>query len=217
LQPVICILMETPDHVRRLRVVGGDLALDFLNTQTGPPEGPPDDDALRDYADVVAWGRHAGFLRETEADRLLRRARANAGDARDAHKRALRLRRRLSALFNAVAAGSPPPKRSVAALRSAAADALAHAALVSSANGFAWTWAEDDLARPLWPIAHAAQALVTSGPLNRLKRCAGCSFLFIDESKNGSRRWCSMEDCGTTEKSRRYVARRAAGRESLSR
>jgi len=64
----------------------------------------------------------------------------------------------------------------------------------------------------LSPVVHAAVELLTSGPLDRVKACAGCHWLFVDESKNRSRRWCTMEVCGTNEKVRRYLARRAAGR-----
>ncbi|WP_372443637.1 CGNR zinc finger domain-containing protein [Nucisporomicrobium flavum] len=63
---------------------------------------------------------------------------------------------------------------------------------------------------PLRPVVHAAVQLLTTGALDRIKRCGGCRFLFSDESKNRSRRWCSMDDCGTAEKSRRYVAVRRA-------
>ena len=52
--------METPAHIAAQRIVGGSLALDLLNTQNGPAGGTPEDDALRDYADVVAWGAYVG-------------------------------------------------------------------------------------------------------------------------------------------------------------
>jgi predicted RNA-binding Zn ribbon-like protein len=78
-----------------------------------------------------------------------------------------------------------------------------------------WKWAlGEDLAGVLWPVAHSAIELLISGPLGRVKGCAGCNWLFVDESKNRSRRWCSMEECGTHAKMRRYVARRAAKRKS---
>jgi hypothetical protein len=65
----------------------------------------------------------------------------------------------------------------------------------SSGDGFEWKWAlGDELA----------------GGAFGVKGCAGCSWLFVDESKNKSRRWCAMEDCGTHAKTQRYVARRAA-------
>ena len=63
-------------------------------------------------------------------------------------------------------------------------------------------------------VARAAYDLLTGDHLARVKVCAGCHWLFLDRSKNGSRRWCSMEDCGTSAKMRRYVARRAARRAS---
>ena len=60
----------------------------------------------------------------------------------------------------------------------------------------------------LRPVAHAATQLLIGDELDRIKVCGGCRYIFVDESKNRSRRWCSMEDCGTAEKVRRYVAAR---------
>jgi predicted RNA-binding Zn ribbon-like protein len=80
-------------------------------------------------------------------------------------------------------------------------------------GGFALTWEGDHLERPLWPIAVAAVDLLRSGPLDRLKACEECPWLFLDTSRNRSRRWCSMDDCGSRRKMRRYRERRAtAGR-----
>jgi predicted RNA-binding Zn ribbon-like protein len=69
----------------------------------------------------------------------------------------------------------------------------------------------------LWPVGLAAGELLTSPQLSRLKKCAGCPWLFLDQSKNLSRRWCTREDCGTHEKILRYVARRASRRQVLTR
>jgi predicted RNA-binding Zn ribbon-like protein len=216
--------METLEDVERMRLVGGNLALDLVNTHGGHPGPSAEDEVLHGYDDLVAWGRHAGVLTQAEARRLLQRARRSPDDARRAFQRAVRLRGYLHELFGAVAAGRPPPGRCVAALRSDEAEALARAELVGGDGGFRWSWArDDDLARPLRPLVHAAVELLTADPgqradhLRRVKRCDGCAWLFIDESKNRSRRWCSMDDCGTDEKMRRYVARRAAARRTLPR
>ena len=72
--------------------------------------------------------------------------------------------------------------------------------------------ATDDPDRVWWPVAYAGLELLLHGPLDRIKGCGGCRYLFLDETKNRSRRWCSMDDCGTREKMRTYVARRAARR-----
>ncbi|MFC0532021.1 CGNR zinc finger domain-containing protein [Phytohabitans kaempferiae] len=203
--------METANDVTRMRTVGGNLTLDYLNTRSGPPVGAPDDDVLLSYDDVLAWARHVDLLADQEVTRLLRRARKDPDGAHVAYQRALAVREHLDELFRTVAAGGRPASQRLAWLRDTTAEALAHAQLAPGHDRFGWHWtADQDLARPLWPIVHAAADLLTNGPLDRIKACAGCRFLFIDESKNRSRRWCSMEDCGTAEKIRRYVSRRAA-------
>ncbi|HEX5148855.1 MAG TPA: ABATE domain-containing protein [Candidatus Limnocylindrales bacterium] len=197
----------------RMRIVGGNLALDFVNTRTGPPSGPPDDDLFAGYDDVVAWGRHVGSLTDPEARRLRRAAQEDRAGSRKVFGRAIRLRDDLDAVFRAVAVDRRPPAQAVGALRTAEAKALVRAELVADDGAFAWSWASDrSLERPLGPVIHAAIELLTGGPLDRVKACGGCSFLFLDESKNRSRRWCSMEDCGTSEKIRRILERRAGRR-----
>jgi predicted RNA-binding Zn ribbon-like protein len=114
-------------------------------------------------------------------------------------------------VFGAIASEKPPDPASLEILRGAEADALAHAQLVRAGARYTWTWrGGEDLARPTWLVAHAASELLTQGPLDRIKRCGGCPYLFLDESRNRSRRWCSMDDCGTQEKMRRFVANRRA-------
>jgi predicted RNA-binding Zn ribbon-like protein len=200
--------METVEDVTRMRLVGGDLALDFVNTRTGPPVGPPDDDVLTGYPELVAWGVHAGALTEAAAAALRRQSRRDPGGAHAAFARALRTRDYLDEIFRPLAAGQAARTPALARLRDDEADALGHAQL-ERGSAFAWTWRDDrTLARPLRPVVHAAVQLLTTGALDRVKRCGGCSFVFYDETKNRSRRWCSMDDCGTAEKIRRYVAAR---------
>ncbi len=207
--------METPDHISVLRVVGGNLALDFANTAEGTPEGKIEREHLLSYEDLVFWGYHVGMLSGEDGERLLWKGRERPVEFYAVFARALAFRGHLYGLFRAVAEGKHPPAESVEALRRYECEALSQASLVPSSGGFAWEWAVgDELAGVLWPIAHAATGLLTSGPLGRIMRCAGCNWLFVDESKNRSRRWCSMEDCGTYAKMRRYVARRAAKRKS---
>ena len=119
----------------------------------------------------------------------------------------------LDRLFRTVAHGEAPREADLARLAGDEAAALSQARLVPAGGGYGWSWDGDEtLERPLWPVVHAAVALLTGGPLDRVKGCASCRFLFVDESRNRSRRWCSMDDCGTQDKMRAYVARRRAAR-----
>jgi predicted RNA-binding Zn ribbon-like protein len=206
-------LVETSDYVASLRLDGGHLALDFVNTLGGSHEdGPqPHDEHLRSYADLLAWSVRVGTLSEPAAERLARAAVSHPRRARVALAEAIALRELAYAVLRPLAEGSSPPAGSLCELVAREREALEHARLVPGDGAFRWNWqARDDLRLPLWPPAHAAIELLTEGPLERLKLCGGCRWLFLDQSKNRSRRWCSMEHCGTAAKMRRYTERRRA-------
>jgi predicted RNA-binding Zn ribbon-like protein len=202
-------LMETPGYIEQLRIVGGDPALDFVNTE----DGDPPMECLRGYGDLVAWSVRAGLFSADEGERLVGEADRRPEDAEAVYHEALRLRGALQDVFRAVAEGGDAPERGLETLRGYEREALSRGKLVQGDGGFSWEWKDGrDLTRMLWSVAHAATRLLTSGDLDRLKLCAGCYWVFLDASRNRSRRWCTMEVCGTDEKMRRYVAKRAAKR-----
>jgi predicted RNA-binding Zn ribbon-like protein len=88
-----------------------------------------------------------------------------------------------------------------------------HRQLVATADGFDWQWTASKRAidRMLWAVAESAAQLLTIGELSRLKQCPGerCGWLFADTSRNRSRQWCIMEDCGNVAKVRRFRSRSA--------
>jgi predicted RNA-binding Zn ribbon-like protein len=99
--------------------------------------------------------------------------------------------------------------------RHAEAAATGRLAFDDDAGRFDWRFDGDDPGRAWWPIAVDAVRLLTSGPLDRVKVCAaeaGCIGLFLDTSKNRSRRWCTMEGCGIDAKVQRQAKRRRAVR-----
>jgi predicted RNA-binding Zn ribbon-like protein len=89
-------------------------------------------------------------------------------------------------------------------------EALANGHLLGDTQGCAWRWdSASGLLAPLWPIVAAAVELLTDGPAGHIKPCHACRFIFIDTSKNSSRRRCSMDDCGKAAKIARYLQRRS--------
>ena len=197
--------------ILELALHGNHLALDLVNTVDWrlAPERPDHVDLLRDREVLLHWGRRMGLLSQHDLERGLR---APGGAA--AFERTVRLREALYAVFSAVAARRPPARGDLAVLRKAFADAVEHAELVPSAEGgLAWAWEESDPSeRVRWAVAASAIELLTSAELGRVKQCLheGCGWLFLDLSKNASRRWCSMQGCGSREKARRYYRRRTA-------
>ena len=206
--------METHGYIEGLRIVGGDICLDFVNTE----DGDPPLECLRGYGDLVAWSVRAGQLSAEDGDLLVGEANRRPEDAEAVYRDALRLRGALYGILHAVAEDKAPASQDLETLRGYEREALSRGRLEQDGRGFVWEWRDGrDLAGMLWPVAHAATVLLTSGDLDRLKLCAGCYWVFLDASKNRSRRWCSMEVCGKDEKMRRYVAKRAARREAESR
>jgi predicted RNA-binding Zn ribbon-like protein len=217
MQLVKLCLMETTSTAlsprRELPIVGGHVALDFANT-VDDPLGPARYDHASTYEDVVRWSVKIGILTPARASRLLRAAGHRASDAAAAVERAHELREILNDIFGGVADGRRDWPKRWTKLRPFVANALAHAMLDETGRGFQrWVWRESgDLTVVLHPIAVAAADLLVSDELLRVKRCARCPWLFLDKSKNRSRRWCDMNDCGKAQKIERYVARRAAAR-----
>jgi predicted RNA-binding Zn ribbon-like protein len=136
-----------------------------------------------------------------------------AASLRQAHG----LRDVLNDVFGAVADGAGDLASHWLRLRPYVTDAVAAITLHTDTDPHRWSWPQsDDLAAPLHPVAYSAADLLVSDDLHRVKRCAGCPWLFLDGSRNKSRRWCDMADCGTAQKMQRYVARRSTARRAAT-
>jgi predicted RNA-binding Zn ribbon-like protein len=205
-----------PGGALHMRLVGGHLALDFVNTVGGPRDAPPDpdDDALESYTDLVRWGERVSLLSGVQARALLKKARSDERAAARVLRDTLELRQLIYDVVRPIATADPSPPKLLERLRDAEREGLAHARLEPAEGGrMRWSWThERALEAPLWPLAHAAVDLLTSGALDRLKVCANCRWLFLDRSRNGRRRWCSMDECGVVFKKARFVERRRAQR-----
>ena len=205
---------EPLSRAHSLPLVGGRPCLDFTNTTSGRG-GPRRQEHLQRYAHLLAWARHAGLMEDEAAGRLAAAAQADPGAAERMLAQALRLREAIHALFLALARGEPHDPADLAELDRVLAEGMAQASLHPAAAGFAWDWpfpgtGRPAFAAPLWPVARSAAELLISPWRERVRECPGehCGWLFVDLTKNGSRRWCEMEVCGSRAKMQRYRARR---------
>jgi len=187
------------------------LCLEFANTCGDRPIASSEE--LHEYADLVAWAGRENALSRAHAAALDKAAKARPGDAEAAFRRALGLRETVYRLFSATARAEPPGKGDLAAInRLLAATRLQLRALGGEdAPCFAleWTGAGDPLDGILWPVVRSAASLLTSPEAGRVRECASdaCSWLFIDRSHSGRRRWCDMRTCGNRAKAQRYYRR----------
>ena len=193
-----------------LDFIGGRVCLDFANT-TSQRESGSARERLHGYEDLVRWCLRAELFGGTEARRLLDEARARPEEAARAWRRALELRESIFALASAAARREPPPAAALELLNAVLSEGMGRRRLRPAECGLTWAWAEaaDGLDWMLWPLAYSAAELLSSSDVERVKECGGdsCDWLFLDASRNGSRRWCVMEDCGNRAKARRHYHR----------
>ncbi len=213
--------MATYSRIEDVKLVGGGLCFDFANTVGGrvPAGGGRGErafavvrDKLGGYADLVTWGKLAGLLTEKEARRLLRTGEDRPGEAAAVLERGLALREATYHIFKAIVDGRPPDAAGLETLNGELAVARRHERLVHTRDGFVWQWDEREGALDcvLWPVARSGAEFLASGDLNRVKACGGeeCGWIFMDTSRNRSRQWCDMQDCGNLAKVRRFRQRR---------
>jgi predicted RNA-binding Zn ribbon-like protein len=204
---------ERPDPVFDLS--GGALCLDFANTLSGRGT-QAEIEELGEYGHLVAWGRQAGVLDPDAVTALAELARNRPRQAEAVRRRAITLREAIFRIFARAASGEAPGEGDLAELNGSLGRALGHLRLSVGPTGAGWGWEDDapTLDRVLWPVAwSAAEMLTRRERLERVRECASgtCRWLFLDRSRNRSRRWCDMKVCGNRDKARRHY-RKTKGR-----
>ena len=192
---------------------GGAIALEFANTLDWRRREPPEEKLVA-FPDLVRWARSAGVLDPAEARELRAWGEAHPRAAAKALERAIEAREDIAAVFTALCHCEAPPAGPLARLDAACRDASAARTLRREGNAVAWTWrgSAPTPDRPAWAAALDAARLLTSEERERVRQCCDdeCGWLFLDTSRNRSRRWCSMETCGNRNKARTFY-RRAKG------
>lgn len=191
-------------------LIAGVLCLDFANTLNGHGKTPTHE-YLSSYRDLVLWSRYAGILSDGDAESLIRKATRQPNDALAVFHRAIALRETIFRFFCAIAFGNPPQHADLESLNSARLEALSHSHIGRAAKGFVLDWNDPTaLDRMVWQIAISAAELMTSDRLTRVHQCSGdtCDWLFVDNSRNHLRRWCSMDQCGNRAKVHRFFERK---------
>lgn len=193
--------------VESVPFVGGCLAIDFVNT-TGARSSRSQRERLGSYGDVLVWSRRAGMLTHARARRMHALAQSDPQSARRVVSKLRKTREILYRVLRAAAEGTPPDDDDFAFVDRLARAERQRYELTRGASRYELARRErpDELDSILWPIVASAVDLLTSIDVERLKRCGECDWLFVDETKNGTRRWCKKV-CGDRVRARRHYAR----------
>lgn len=186
--------------------------LAFANTVEWHRSGNPIE-GLKGYQDLLAWSQKKGLLDERRARALVQQAKSRPVDAEKALRKGVVLREAIYRIFSARAAEKAPRDADIEILNDYLPNALSKLRISEGGEGYVLDWPTEALAldQMLWPIAKSAADLLVSRDSVRVRECAnleeGCGWLFLDTTKNQSKRWCEMDSCGNRAKARRYYHR----------
>lgn len=192
----------------RFAFLAEHICLDFCNTADGNLRQEWTE-LLATYDDLLTWSEEAGLLTMTEARELRQKAEQRPADAECALEHAHGLRLTLFEVFAAIACDHTPDLTAF----NAEIEDIGHRLRVvaTGSGGFHWDCVDDDpaLEKMLWPVLWSAAELLTSSQLQYVHQCSGtdCGWLFLDTTRNHSRRWCDMKACGNRAKARRHYHR----------
>ena len=189
------------------RARGPALALDFLNS-AGSPDGRPD--RLGTPADLLGWLE----ARSLEDGRLTP-LRSSPAEAALLFTEAQRLRDAARRSFEAFSRGGAPPPDAVHGIDRVLGASSVSRRLLATPSGARLVEKEagTGLRVALAPVALALAELLATADPRRVRRCAApdCRAWFLDTSKGGRRKWCSMARCGNRAKAAKHRRKHRAG------
>jgi predicted RNA-binding Zn ribbon-like protein len=193
---------------KQFDLAAGELCLNFANTLDWHASDHPSEQ-LHGFSDLLYWGEAAGVISPTQHEQLCQAAESQPQRAAEVYTQAIRLRETIYRIVSSYANCGSVDSADLAQLNEALSSSLSHLQISPTQGGYSWEWshASDGMEQILWVVARSAAELLTSDRLSRTRVCAddrGCGYLFIDTSRNRSRRWCSMDSCGNRAKARRH-------------
>jgi predicted RNA-binding Zn ribbon-like protein len=191
---------------------GRNLCLDFANTVSRRDDPRQTREHLASPVDLIAFARQSALITAKHAAELRLYAQHHPREAGHVYQQAIILREHVFSAFAAISQGGEAGENDLRAISHAAQEALQHRHLQRAGKTYRWEWEGKEanpLGQLLWPLAQAVADLLTSDQLKLVRFCeaADCQWLFLDHSRNRSRRWCDMTICGNREKARRHYQR----------
>jgi predicted RNA-binding Zn ribbon-like protein len=191
--------------------IAGALCLDFTNTASWVADRRTTEH-LNDFGDLVRWCTESAILPPATAAMLSGEAEQYSARGAAVLAEAKEIRETLYRIFIALSCGKTPAGRDLRLLNETLARAPLRFEVRREEKGFSCERKAGgaEFAQLLGPVVWSAAELLTSGQFEQVKCCAGdtCGWLFLDNTKNHSRRWCDMGDCGSRAKSKRYYRKK---------
>jgi predicted RNA-binding Zn ribbon-like protein len=201
-------IKREPSSVKLLKY---RLCIDFVNTLDWRGREVPGEH-LKTYNDLIKWSRHAGIITPQDANKLFQKANQHPAAGKRVLNNAVDLRETIYRIFAAIIKSQKPAKEDLTAFNSYLAKTMLLSQIIETKDGFDWD-SNGDKSKMDWvlnPIIRSAADLLVSNELKKIKSCSDpkCGWLFLDISRNQSRRWCDMKDCGNRAKASRFYQKK---------
>jgi predicted RNA-binding Zn ribbon-like protein len=195
-------------HPEPFKLYAGHPAIELVNTLDMRHSAHPME-LIPGYGDLLRFTAQLGLLTSDQAHSLAQTV--SESDSRRVLSSTIALREALASVLYGRLEGAKAPDSQLKVLEAHFHDAGLRRRLREEDGFYVWSWSgvEHDPALPLWKLAQEAADLLLSSDVTRISACGDptCRWLFLDTSKNHTRRWCDMKTCGNRMKARRYQAR----------
>lgn len=186
---------------------GGIACLDFVNSAYNT-EKEVIVERLHTYSDILILAGRLELLDENVLKDLKIKAEKNTLEADQILKVARKIRQSMFHVFTALANGKTEDlsKEVLNDFNDAVKSALNNRIFIIVETELIFSWKDvlSNLMLPIWAFSLSAYELLKNEDQHLIKKCSACEWLFLDKTKNHRRRWCDMQTCGSSEKSRRY-------------
>ncbi len=199
----------------KFQIIAGELCLDFINTLDNRPIPQRRQELVPTYFDMLEWALQAGGVSRSQHADLRRDAESHPREAAAVRLRAVELRECLYKVVSAAVRHRKASENDLRTFNGFLAGSLSHQELRPTPRGYRLELAQSpQLDSILWAIALSASNLLTGADLKHVRECGvgTCRWLFVDRSKNHSRRWCDMKTCGNRIKARKFYRRQAGSK-----
>lgn len=200
--------MVKDNLVKNILLNGGILCLDFVNT-IHDRINEPERDYWVTHVHLLQWALKAGSIRPGDYEALLKHFESRPARGPKLLKEAIKLRELLYRIFHPLSSGKKIAGKDLEAFNVILSKCLLHLRLKAHDKGFSQSWQlkPGESMIIFVPVIYSAYELLLSDRLNRIKECSNCGWLFLDTTKNGTRRWCSMSTCGSIVKAKEWYHR----------
>lgn len=202
------VVMKRNERIDHIQFDGGTLCLDFVNTVHDRKKKPVPD-YLHHIIDLVAWAGKIGLVDKKSETLLNRSIPGNLKKSDQFFTYALSLRELLYDMFFTISQGNATRNADLEKFNAYIADHFSFINLKAKQGEYraGWNLPNDSLQRITAPVVKDAYELLLGNRLDRVKECSNCGWLFLDTTKNGKRRWCSMKSCGSNIKALEWYYR----------